>query len=111
MERETGSNIDLTDGDPSEFTTVNGLSQTALNQGRCGADLQRPGVRLEALRTMHVVDIGVGAEVRQAVIKRAKSWPPLELTIVNQSSHNHRCKCQPSDKAKIRCLIFNDLQG
>jgi acyl carrier protein len=30
MERQTGCNIDLTDVDPSEFTTVNGLSQIAL---------------------------------------------------------------------------------
>jgi acyl carrier protein len=30
MERKTGGNIDLTDVDPSEFTTVNGLSQIAL---------------------------------------------------------------------------------
>jgi acyl carrier protein len=30
MESKTGSNIDLTDVDPSEFTTVNGLSQIAL---------------------------------------------------------------------------------
>jgi acyl carrier protein len=30
MESKTGGNIDLTDVDPSEFTTVNGLSQIAL---------------------------------------------------------------------------------
>src|SRR5258708_11878411 len=30
MESKTGSNIDLSDVDPSEFTTVNGLSQIAL---------------------------------------------------------------------------------
>jgi acyl carrier protein len=30
MEKQTGSNIDLTDVDPSEFTTVAGLSRIAL---------------------------------------------------------------------------------
>jgi acyl carrier protein len=30
VERRTGYNIDLTDVDPSEFTTVNGLCQIAL---------------------------------------------------------------------------------
>ena len=34
-------------------------------QGRRGADVQRPG--LEALRTMHVVEIRVGAEIRRGV--------------------------------------------
>jgi acyl carrier protein len=36
MESQTGSNIDLTDVDPSEFTTVKGLSQIALRNVQLG---------------------------------------------------------------------------
>ncbi len=36
MEGQTGYNIDLTDVDPSEFTTVNGLSQIALRNVQYG---------------------------------------------------------------------------
>jgi acyl carrier protein len=35
MERQTGCNIDLTDVDPNEFTTANGLSQIALRNVQC----------------------------------------------------------------------------
>jgi len=36
MEGQTGCNIDLTDVDPSEFTTVDGLSQIALRNVQYG---------------------------------------------------------------------------
>jgi len=36
MEGQTGCNIDLTDVDPSEFTTVEGLSQIALRNVQIG---------------------------------------------------------------------------
>ena len=36
MEMQMGYNIDLTDVDPSEFTTVNGLSRIALRNDQSG---------------------------------------------------------------------------
>src|SRR6266436_1769449 len=51
---------------------------------------------LEALRTMHVVDIRVGAQIRRgvtaAIIKHARSLPPWESAIANRSRLN------PSEK-------------
>ena len=72
---------------------------------------------MEALRTMHVVDIRVGAEIRRGVTAgnhRARQIlaalgirdrePVPDSSIISK-------RAQRSDKVKIRCLIFNDLQS
>ena len=69
---------------------------------------------LEALRTVHVVDIRVGRRDpawsdRRAIIKRARSSLPLGSATANRSRLKSSKKWLPSDKLKIECLIFNDL--
>ena len=70
---------------------------------------------LEALRTMHVVDIRVGTEIRRGVTagnhQTRQILAALGISdrepLQTQSSE----KMPPSDKVKIRCLISKDLQS
>ena len=70
---------------------------------------------LEALRTMHVVDIRVGTEIRRGVTagnhQARQILAALGISdrepLQTQSSE----KMPPSDKVKIRCLISKDLQS